>query len=1127
MKIFTFGLKKIIAPLTLLACFSIQYGVNAQIPTNYQVVEGVDPITLVQQILIGDGVETSNITYSGATVARGSFSGTSNIGIESGVILCSGKASLSKGPNNNAGAGFANNTPGDAALNQAGGGTSYDAAILEFDFIPQSNIVEFKYVFGSEEYNEYVGSYNDVFGFFISGPDIFGDYPSPPEFPQGARNIAIVPGSLPPMPVSINNVNCGTDGQPPSGTNCDYFVNNPSGSQYIQYDGFTTVLIARSPVTPCLKYHIKLAVADMVDHVYDTGVWLEANSFSSVGVGANLGFTHAEVDTAVEGCNSASVTFKLFQITPVDYTIDLTVAGTAIEGEDYVAIPHQIIIPMGDTTATLTIDPIADGMPELTNETVQLIYNSSLCGVTMDTVTLYIKDLAPFSASFSPGGQDIICHDSVYLYGSVDGGQQPYHYQWSSGETTETIWAKPITSTVYEVKVGDVCGRADSAQIAVNVIGPDAIAKDDFSVCLNAPAQLEVQGGTSWKWTADPPDLSLTSAIDTLQNPIVYPQQNTTYTVTVFDECGNTDSDAVYVLVGTPYANAGADDIICTGDTYTLNANYTLNGVYVWTEKLTGNIVGNAQQVDVTPSVTTIYEVSVTDDCGNTATDEVQITVTQLVITVSSDPTICAGDDVTLTASSSLGGGIFEWNGGGNTYYGSSVIVSPDVTTTYIVTVDDGCIKDGPPVTVNVNQLPTVTASAPVSDICPDESVVLTAGGATSYVWTSNTGDATLVGQETMVSPSVSPVISTLYTVTGTDGNNCVNTSQVGITVKPRMFADFILSPAQICEDEQITVTYQGNGSGAATYDWNFDGGIANPGTGQGPHQVSWSTMSSKTVTLTVTQSGCVSQPFTQTLQVNQMPNANFSYGLTKGCVPLTVDFTNLSTNTDAGATYLWDFGAAGTSNTQSPSYEFTQPGTYDVTMTVNNPGCSNQMSVPTLVEAYPVPVASFEANPDKTSLKTPIITFSSTSVDNNLTYNWLTDDGGAYDVPQFTHTYADSGVYVVKMKIINEYGCPDSTTRIVTITPRYMLQIPTAFSPNNDGMNDKFEVRGNGVKKFRMSIYNSWGSLIFESESISKSWDGIVNGQPALPGVYIYRTYFQDENDEVSEQTGSIILIK
>lgn len=547
----------------------------------------------------------------------------------------------------------------------------------------------------------------------------------------------------------------------------------------------------------------------------------------------------------------------------------------------------------------------------------------------------------------------------------------------------------------------------------------------------------------------------------------------------------------------------------------------------MWTEKLTGNIVGNAQQADVTPSVTTIYEVSVTDDCGNTAIDEVQITVTQLVITVSSDPTICAGDDVTLTASSSLGGGIFEWNGGGNTYYGSSVIVSPGVTTTYIVTVDDGCIKDGPPVTVNVNQLPIITASAPVSDICPDESVVLTAGGATSYVWTSNTGDATLVGQETMVSPSVSPIVSTLYTVTGTDGNNCVNTSQVGITVKPRMFADFILSPAQICEDEQTTVTYQGNGTGAATYDWNFDGGLANPGTGQGPHQVSWSTMSTKTVTLTVTQSGCVSQPVTQTLQVNQMPNANFSYGLTKGCVPLTVDFTNLSTNTDAGATYLWDFGAAGTSNTQSPSYEFTQPGTYDVTMTVNNPGCSNQMSLPTLVEAYPVPVASFNATPDKTSLKTPIITFSSTSVDNNLTYNWLTDDGGAYDVPQFTHTYADSGVYVVKMKIINEYGCPDSTTRIVTITPRYMLQIPTAFTPNNDGINDKFEVRGNGVKKFRMSIYNSWGSLIFESESISTSWDGTINGQPALPGIYVYRTYFQDENDEVSEQTGSIILIK
>ncbi len=1117
MEISTFKVGRTLLICGVLSVFMVlsNQEVSAQIPVEYQVDINYTPEQLVQEVLIGGGIQTSNIVLSkGANISRGKFSGTSNIGIESGVILSSGDARKSKGPNNSPSAGQNNGTAGDADLNQLASGNTNDACVLEFDFVPESNTVEFRYVFASEEYPEYVGSINDVFGFFISGPGIYGP------FSNNSQNIAYIPGVLPPAIVSINTVN--------HQTNSQFYVNN-GGGQTIQYDGFTTVLTARAVVQPCQTYHIKLAIADMVDFIYDSGVFLEANSFTSVGLGANIGFTHMEVDTAVEGCNSANVTFKLFQITPVDYPINLTIGGTAENGVDYVSIPETLIIPQGQDSVILTIDPIED-MPEDYTETVTLVYNSSMCGTVLDTIVMYIKDLQPFSSAAS-SGQDILCGDTIVLEAAGDGGQVPYYYLWSTGETTPSITVSPPNPIQYTVQIYDICEQADTLTIDINVIGPTAEACDDFNICLNKPAVLSVTGGTSWKWTATPPDASLTPDIDTLQNITVYPLVSTTYTVTVFDECGNFDIDVVEIAVGQPYANAGNDTTICTGDTYLLKANFTPNGVYIWREGAgtSGPVIGNTMQLPVTPTATTTYTVSVTDECGNTRDDQVTITVTDMTVTANVDlDNVCVGTMVELTATSSLGGSTFIWrdDSGAEVGTGAIINVTPAVTTTYTVAVTGACVKDGPPVTVTVNPLPLVDATAVLSSICPDESVTLNAGGAVSYVWTAEPADPSLAGQTTSLNPDVSPAVNTIYTLTGTDANGCVNTDQTSITVKPRMFADFT-TPGAVCEGDAITLTYTGNGAPAATYDWTFDGGIKTGGSNHEP-SVQWSTMGTKTITLVVTQNLCVSEPFTQTVNVNQTPVVNFTSGITSGCVPLTVDFENTSTNTATGVNYLWDFGAAGTSTIRSVSHEFTQPGTYDVTLRVTNPGnCVTTKNVPVMVEVWPRPVAAFTADPMKVSLKNPVINFTSTSTGTDLSYVWNTGDGNTYTLPSFTHTYVDSGLFTVEMTVKNGLGCDNMFSEIINITPKYMLKVPTAFSPNGDGMNDHFRIIGNGVKKFRISIYNRWGTLVFTTEDINNSWDGLVNGQPAQPGPYVYHTYFMDDNDEVSEQSGSFVLMK
>ena len=153
--------------MIFISCFCIRMNSSAQLIVN----NGATPQQLVQNLL-GAGVSVSNITYTGASVARGLFIGNnSNIGLSGGVLLTSGSVFNALGPNNSGSSGTISSLPGYPILDSISGVTSFDAAILEFDFVPMADTIRFRYVFASEEYDEFVcGSVNDAFGFFISGP---------------------------------------------------------------------------------------------------------------------------------------------------------------------------------------------------------------------------------------------------------------------------------------------------------------------------------------------------------------------------------------------------------------------------------------------------------------------------------------------------------------------------------------------------------------------------------------------------------------------------------------------------------------------------------------------------------------------------------------------------------------------------------------------------------------------------------------------------------------------------------------------------------------------------------------------------------------------------------------------
>lgn len=289
---------KTIYNLFILTILTSPVSLSAQLVVNSNT---LNTSQLVQDVLVDQGTDVSNVTFSGITIQRGFFDGSnSNIGINSGVILATGNIFVATGPNDlvnatqpvDSGCGTSDDPPpftgpgglcrpGDADLNSilGGAGETFDAAVLEFDFIPQSDIIRLNYVFASEEYPEYVCfDSNDLFAFLLSGPNPTGGN-------YNEVNIARLPGTS--LPVGINTINSGI----PGGTfGCDgadqsldftSLYNNNNFGTTVQFDGFTDKLEAFANVVPFETYHIKIAIADAGDGVLDSAIFLEENSFTT------------------------------------------------------------------------------------------------------------------------------------------------------------------------------------------------------------------------------------------------------------------------------------------------------------------------------------------------------------------------------------------------------------------------------------------------------------------------------------------------------------------------------------------------------------------------------------------------------------------------------------------------------------------------------------------------------------------------------------------------------------------------------------------------------------------------------------------------------------------------------
>ena len=639
----------------------------------------VTPVDMVENI-VGEGIIYDNVQFQGADPMRGIFTNgsTTNLGINSGIFLCSGSGYLIPGPNYQTAAGSNMGLGGHPSLNAITTATTYDAAVLSFDFVPESDTLRFKYVFGSEEYNEWVfSSFNDVFGYFVTGPNPAGGT-------YNDKNVAIVPGTSN-TTVTINNVNNGYSpgGVPPTGpcTNCDYYADNTNGTT-LEYDGNTTVLTAWLLVVPCETYSIKIGVADASDHIYDTGVFIKENSFESPKIEVETDpYPQGVSDNMIEGCVEADIIFKLphAEYAPITVYFDLSesTANPAMypPGDFEEAIPDSVVFEDGVDSVAIHVIPVKDGIIE-GDEMLRLIIENTLgCIVRWDTVDFLITDYIDMVDTIMP--QTVICQgQEIDIWLNAFNGIPPYTFEWEGlpDETNDTITVAPEVTTTYVVQVFDMCldSIADSTTVIVFPLPEVELGGDTGYICNNDTLLLNAGSGfLGYFWQDGSTDSTYSVTSEGL------------YYVTVFGPGGCSNIDSIYVTNTIFSVDLGEDSLnICIGDTAIFNAGAGYNS-YLWQDGQTGQIYYATE--------TGWYSVDVTMS-GCTATDSAYLYVwdPNLGVNLGQDITKCIESEVTLSPQLGIYNS-YLWSTGETTM---SITVSEPGTYTLEVEGDCGTATD-------------------------------------------------------------------------------------------------------------------------------------------------------------------------------------------------------------------------------------------------------------------------------------------------------------------------------------------------------------------------------------------------------------------------------------------------
>jgi gliding motility-associated-like protein len=915
------------------------------------VAAGVGPAAIVNS-LVGQGMTVSNITLNCPSNAYGTFSNgnTTNIGLTNGIMLTTGSVTNAIGPNNSPSTGTCNGTSAvDAQLVSLDPQAVNDPCILEFDVVPQCNTLQIRFVFGSEEYPEFVSSgFNDAFGFWVSGPG-----PACQVGFYNNTNVATLPNNT--TIVSIDNVN--------ATTNNAFYVDNTGGAT-IQYDGFTTVLTRNIALCPCQTYHWKLAIADAGDCFYDSGVFIDFLTCSNA-----LSATTSSSNTTCLGCNgTASVVAS--GVGPFTYswspsggnsstasglcqgtytcTIDdaipcspaYTVAITVGSSGSLTVAPSQTNLTCnGGNNGSATVVPSGGTSPYTYSWSPSGGNGSTASGLAAGTYTCTITDAngctstqsftitEPPALTATAAQTDELCNGGTTGSATVTptGGTAGYTYSWApSGGTAAT--ASGLSAGSYTCTVTDANGCVTTQ--SVTITQPTALACSISvvnSACAGSSATANPTGGVgpySYLWS----NFGSTATQNNLNSG--------SYTVTVTDANGCVTTQTVSIVSPSVLTAATSwTNIMCFGDS-TGNASVLASGgtpgyTYSWAPS--GGT--NSTASNLTAGT---YTCTITDANGCVVTRVFTLTEPpQVTSTSTQTDNLCFGGSagsVTVTPSGGVPGYTYSWAPSGGTNATASGLAAGTYTCT--ITDSNGCNST---ISVTITQPTALTCSVSVVNAgcqAPGSATATPSGGTGPYAYSWSSGGTAATENN---------LNAGTYTVTITDANGCVTTQTATITIASPMTATATFTNITCFGNATGTATVTPSGGTAPyTYSWSPSGG--NNATANG--------LSAGTYTCTITDAnGCVT---TQTVVITQPTQLTATStqtnvlcnGQTNGTASIT------AAGGTAGYTYAWTPSGGNASSASGLG-----AGSYTCTITDAN-GCTTTQSV-TVTQPTPVAVTA------------------------------------------------------------------------------------------------------------------------------------------------------------------------
>ena len=876
-----------------------------------------------------------------------------------------------------------------------------------------------------------------------------------------------------------------------------------------------------------------------------SGTW-SPSTISTTSVG-NTTYTFTPTSTTVPTC--ATIATMVINISPMP-TVSLSASTLlACPGDDIILTAVGSPLPSLGTYTWNNNPLITTNLQtvSLTNPGIYdfiVVYSLNGCTSLQDLVTITIQDAPSLTIQNNPNVT--ICEGGCVTLTALETSPiVPSGYIWSTGATTQSINVCPMDTMSYSV-IG-LSGSCESlpANTIVNVVPDPVIATQivlDTNICVGGAYtfNISVSGGVGlptyqWYQNSNPTNFGGTAIINATNAAYTTPVFNVQgthfyYCVVSFPnsvECNTitTEVGSLYVLPDpTISITNGASQTLCIGEVADCFTTEVLGGVgtntYLWipTGAVTQTFCPPSDQVGTINYSVIVQQSGIA--CGSLPSNQASITVIpNPIINISGLTNVgCYGGNngsISVIAQGGTPSYDYLWNNGQTT----STINGLSIGTYTVLVTDD----------LNCSSSMTFTISQPLGEMGITSTIVNTSclntstgsidlsilNGTPTYIYSWSNGATT---------EDISNLPSGDYTVIVTDALGCAINAT--ITVE---------DPINPMNVTPTVSNLNCNGGSDAFISLAISGGVS-------PYDILWDngetlpvidSLSAGNYNVMVSDDQGCQTPLSFTIAQPAPIVASFNPSVTSGCSPLTVTFTN--TSTGPFTNYLWNFGNGSTSSAANGSFTFSQPSCYNVSLIVSNAaGCADTLSADSLICVFAGPNASFVTSSGGIDFYSGQLALQNTSDGAISDYQWSFGDGSpnsSLENPIHYYPEEQVGTYLVILSVIDTNGCVDTTSYLFSLVENLSVYVPNTITINDDNINEVFLPVFSNVdilQSYQLEIFNRWGELIWETDIVSKGWNGRYKGNKDVQiGTYTWKIQYTDNASVSRIMLGHVNVIR